>query len=173
MEDCLPNEYLYFYLYREKAVASILESGMTRGESVLSVNTAMMEALRPLDVDRDFSQAFGIYMEAFANQENSYMAIESGRDRAVPFKRITAEEMIAMPDEGGYAGVAMNFIRALAGRGETEMVLSVPNDGVIQGLAATDIVEVMCHITAGAVEGDTGGSGAGATAEPDPFRQAL
>lgn len=146
MDGALPNEYLYFYLFREQAVAAIRQSGMTRGETILEMNGGMLKQLSALDMDRDFEEAFAIYMAGFGKRENSYMAIESGLERAIPFQTITAREMIDKPDEGGYAGVALSFIKAWQGLGDTEMVLSVPNCGAIPGLMDEDVVEISCHI---------------------------
>ncbi len=42
----LPNEYLYYYYHREKALANILKSGATRGQTIEQVNKQMMEELK-------------------------------------------------------------------------------------------------------------------------------
>lgn len=151
MDNALPNEYLYFYLFQEQAIDAIRKSIKTRGETIRDLNEEMLAKLLPLDMDRDFEKAFAIYMEGFGKRENSYMAIESGLDRAVPFKNISAREMIERPDEGGYAGVALSFIKAYQGLGDTAMVLSVPNQGAIPGLRDSDVVEITCRISRGAV----------------------
>lgn len=151
MDNALPNEYLYFYLFQEQALEAIQKSARTRGETIMDLNGEMLAGLRPLDMDRDFEAAFAIYMAGFGKRENSYMAIESGLDRAVPFKSISAAEMIAAPDAGGYAGVALSFIKAYQGLGDIDMVLSVPNQGAIPGLKAADVVEISCRISAGKV----------------------
>lgn len=151
MDNAMPNEYLYFYLFQEQAIAAIKNSENTRGETIMKINQAMLQQLAPLDMDADFEEAFSIYMHGFALRENSYMAIESGLARAVPFESITAREMISRPDDGGYAGVALAFVKAWLGQGDVEMVLSIPNGNGLPGLLSTDVVEVSCRITKGKV----------------------
>ena len=53
------------------------------------------------------------------------------------------------PDSGGYAGVALNFIKIAQSGGEDSMILCVPNNGAISGLKDSDIVEITCDIRDG------------------------
>ena len=39
----LPNEYLYYYYHREKALEHILNSENTRGEAIEKINQQMMK----------------------------------------------------------------------------------------------------------------------------------
>lgn len=52
-------------------------------------------------------------------------------------------------EAGGYAGVALNYIRAELSGQAREMILCVPNKGAIPGLLDTDVVEVTCTIKDG------------------------
>jgi len=58
----------------------------------------------------------------------------------------TIEEFIREPDEGGYAAVALKFIKAITNGDKTKMILSVPNEGAIEGLDPDDVVEITCTI---------------------------
>ena len=58
----------------------------------------------------------------------------------------TVEEFLTAPDEGGYAAVALRFIRAITDGENCRMVLSVPNNGAIDGLRDDDVVEITCDI---------------------------
>ena len=145
-KNLLLNEYLYFYYYREKALQSILNAKQTRGESVLAINSATLEKLLTIDIDNNMEQAFHIFMDAYLTRENSYMTMEAKTERAITRKTPTLAEFIAEPDDGGYAGVALRFINAVATGQEIEMVLSIPNNGAIDGLLDTDIVEISCII---------------------------
>lgn len=49
-------------------------------------------------------------------------------------------------DAGGYAGVALKYIRTRQQGAESEMILCVPNQGAIPGLLEDDVVEVTCTI---------------------------
>lgn len=149
--DCMMNEYLQYYYYRQKKVDTIKAAPKTRGESILDINTRMMENLKGLDAEKEYDKVFDIYMEHYMERENSYGFIETGVTRIDLLDRMTIDEFIAKPDEGGYAGVALNFIKSFVGGTPCEMVLSLPNNGAIKELKDTDVVEVSCIIEKGKV----------------------
>lgn len=149
--DMLPNEYLYFYYYREKAVQSILQSNMTRGETIRDINLKMDAALDLIDIDSDFNAAFDCYMRHYAMREDSYFAIESGQKREKKWSVFHAADYIKQPEKDSYAAVALTFIRALATGKPVEMVLSVPNEGALPCLAPEDVAELSCTVDAGGV----------------------
>lgn len=137
------NEYLYYFYYREKAVANILNSGCTRGESILSINRSMKDELSSLDPDRDFSRMLEIYAKYNHLRELSYMATES----CVKRNETAAPKFdLFSPEEGGYAGIALAFIQAKISGKISEMVLSVPNRGTVDWLEDDDVVETTCII---------------------------
>lgn len=142
----LPNEYLYFYHYRDKAVSSVLASSKTRGETILEINNHMLDEMRKLDIDNDFEKAFHCFMEHYAMRENSYFSIESGKVREERFAVPTAEEYIKQPDNGGYAAVALEFIKAKNTGVPVQMVLSIPNEGALDFLADSDVCEITCTV---------------------------
>lgn len=141
----LLNGYLYYYYNREQAVGNITKSGKTRGETIMEINRDMYSELVGLDIDRDFDNAIEIYLKYYDKREKSYMAIESGSERGET-KKINLDLGIKGVDDGGYAGVALNFIESCITGKKCEMVLSVPNNGAIEGLADNDVVEITCHI---------------------------
>lgn len=145
-ENFLPNEYLYFYYYREKAIDSVLKSEKTRGETICEINKNMMKELKELDIDKNFDKAFNIFMSHYAMRENSYFSIESGTVRNEKFAVPTVDEYISQKDEGGYAAVALDFIRAKNSKKPTEMVLSVPNGNALDFLRAEDVCELSCTV---------------------------
>lgn len=145
-ENLLPNEYLYFYHYRDKAVGSILSGSKTRGETIMEINRHMLSCLEEIDIDKDFEKAFHCFMEHYAMRENSYFSIETGTVRQEKFPVPTAEEYIKQPENGSYAAVALEFIKAQSSGKKTEMVLSVPNEGAIDFLSDGDVVEITCTI---------------------------
>lgn len=51
-----------------------------------------------------------------------------------------------MPEGEGYAGIAMDFISAVESGKSRQVVLSVPNNGSISGLADDDVVEITCTV---------------------------
>lgn len=143
--NLLPNEYLYFYYYSDRAVKSILSSSKTRGETILEINQKMHRALDTIDIDHDLEAAFHCFMLHHAMRENSYFTIETGgapKHIDIP----TVDEFIRQPDGGGYAGVALDFIKARATGEKIQMVLSVPNNGACPYLADEDVMELTCEI---------------------------
>jgi len=139
----LLNEYLYYYYYRKQAVEHLQNVKQTRGESILSINREMLSALRGMDPVRDFDKMLQIYSDCNHRRELSYMAGETGiaRNReAAPLYDIY------QPDDGGYAGVAMAFVRARQLEMESQMVLCLPNGNTVDWLEPTDVIETTCYI---------------------------
>ena len=142
--NAILNEYLYYFYYREQAVANILAAPQTRGEQIAAINRQMTAELEQIDVERDFDKALAIFEHWYGERENNYMAAESGVKRQTKW---TFD--LWAPDEGGYAGVALNFMK-IAQSGETDsMILCVPNNGAIDGLLDSDVVEITCDIVNG------------------------
>ncbi|MBQ8503023.1 MAG: glycoside hydrolase [Clostridia bacterium] len=150
-DNLIPNEYLYFFHYRDRAVNSVLSSEKTRGETILEINEHMLSEMRTIDIDNDFDKAFYCFMSHYAMRENSYFSIESGKARTEKFPVPTVEEYIAQPENGSYAAVALDYIKAKnTGKG-VQMVLSVPNEGALGFLADDDVCEITCTVDANGV----------------------
>ncbi|MBQ9914279.1 MAG: glycoside hydrolase [Clostridia bacterium] len=145
-DNYLPNEYLYFYHYRDKAVSSVLSGAKTRGETILEINNMMMEEMRTIDVEKDFEKAFHCFMKHYAMREDSYFSIETGHLRKEKFPVPTVEEYLAQPEKGGYAAVALEFIKAKNTGKPVQMVLSVPNEGALDFLDDADVCELTCTV---------------------------
>ena len=142
----LPNEYLYFYYFRDRAVSSVLKCDMTRGETIKKINVHMLNELKSIDIDNDFDKAFESFMQHFAMRENSYFSIECGKVRKDIFKVPTVDEYIKSPDNGSYAAVALDFIRAKELNKKVHMVMSIPNNGAISFLKDNDVCELSCIV---------------------------
>ncbi len=138
------NEYLYYFYYREKAVANILAAPETRGEQIARINRAMTEELSHIDIENDFEKALAVFERYYGERENNYMAAESGVRRQTKWSFDMFGE-----DDGGYAGVALKFIEIARGGSPGSMILCVPNGGAIDGLLPGDIVEITCDIIGG------------------------
>lgn len=147
----LPNEYLYFYYYREQAVDAIVNSHRTRGETICAINKHMIKALQNVDIDKNPQEAFKIFISAYIDRENQYFALESGTTKKADLRIPTLDEFINQSDGGGYAGVALTFIKAYVTGKPVDMVLSVPNNGALDFLEDNDVVEITCHIEKGKV----------------------
>ena len=144
--ECMLNEYLYFYYRREKSLSMVQKAEHPRGEMIYLINRELETQLAQMELPRDFEKAFNLYMNAYGKRENAYFSVESGARREKVWNPPTVEEFLAEPDEGGYAAVALRFIRAITDGEGCRMVLSVPNEGAIDGLEDDDVVEITCDI---------------------------
>ncbi len=145
-DNLIPNEYLYFFHYRDRAVSSVLASEKTRGETILEINEHMLGEMREIDIDNDFDKAFYCFMSHYAMRENSYFSIESGKTRTEKFNVPTVEQYIAQPENGSYAAVALDYIKAKNTGKKVQMVLSVPNEGALSFLSPEDVCEITCTV---------------------------
>lgn len=142
---CILNEYLYYFYYREQAIENIQNAHITRGEVIREVNKNMTEELSHMDIENDFESCLKVFDKWYGKREDAYMSNETGISRAkTPYHFDIYEK-----DAGGYAGVALKYMRAKNSGKESEMILCVPNEGAIPGLLDTDVVEVTCTLKDG------------------------
>ena len=140
--NCVPNEYLYYFYYRERAVENVLHAPQTRGEIIEEINRRMTAELAGMDVEKEFDRCLQCFEKWYGRREDAYMSNETGvrRNKAWHFD-------VSAPDAGGYAGVALRFIDIVESGKSGSMILCVPNRGAIPGLLDEDIVEITCGIT--------------------------
>ena len=90
-----------------------------------------------------------VKMLIFWKIQNPFIA----QDGKAALEQFKAEEPyhfdVYAKDDGGYAGVALKYIRSKLSGKDSEMILCVPNNGAIPGLLNTDIVEVTCDLKDG------------------------
>jgi len=139
----LPNEYLYYYYHREKALENIKKSGATRGETIEAVNTRMMEELQAMDMDRDPEGALQVFLYYMQLRENSYMNIETGLEK----RPLVEKGQLEVPDGMGYAGVMLDCIEGMQREEGKYLVLSIENNGSIPGLEDQDVIETTCLVS--------------------------
>lgn len=144
----IPNEYLYYFFYRESAVENILAAKKTRGEQIAEINEAMIKELSLIDIDRDFDTALEIFEKYYGMRENSYMASETGVTRKNKWRFDPFSE-----DAGGYAGVALRFIDIIKNGKSGEMIFCTKNNGALSWLYDDDIVEITCEISENSIKG--------------------
>ena len=144
----IPNEYLYYYYHRERALANINKSDMTRGMTIEKVNIEMMKELKAMDIDADPEEALQIFLYYMQLRENSYMSIESGSaDRPMLEKG-----SLLVPEGMGYAGVMLDCIEGMQSEEGRTLVLSILNQGSIPFLADDDVVEVTCNVSKNGIQ---------------------
>jgi alpha-galactosidase/6-phospho-beta-glucosidase family protein len=135
----LPMEYLYFYYYRDEAVAHIRGSGSSRGRQLQALNDALWPELRRHVDAGDLRSAREAWERAMAERDATYLARERGD--------VLDEDDGYVGDvfEGeGYEGVATAVMAAAVQRRKVPLILNVPNRGAIRDLRDDDVVEVTC-----------------------------
>ena len=135
----LPMEYLYFYYYRDQAVAHIRGSGSSRGRQLQNLNDALWPRLRAAVDTGDLADARRAWERAMGERDATYFARERGE--VVPDESGGHRDVF---DGEGYAGVATAVMTAAVQRRTARLILNVPNRGAIPGLRDDDVVEVTC-----------------------------
>ena len=125
----LPNEYLYYYDYTREAVAAIAAGGPTRGEFLRGQQEAFY-----LAAQSDPARAQERWAATRRERESTYMAAEhAGAPRG-------GDSGVA--DVGGYEGVALALMRAIALDERATMILNVANGSTVAALPPDAVVEV-------------------------------
>jgi len=131
---CIPNEYLYYYYFTRDAVASIRGDAQTRGEFLLDQQRAFYDAVgaRP-------SNALDEWRRVREERDATYMK----ESRASEESRDAADI-----EGGGYEGVALAIMGAIARNEPSTMILNVRNGSAMPGLPPEAVVEVPCAVDA-------------------------
>lgn len=129
----VPNEYLYYYYFTRDAVRSITTAPRTRGEYLLGQQRDFYAGLAAAD------GAHAEWDRVRLERNATYMREARGEDE---------ERDDADVQGGGYEGVALAIMAAIA-RGEpASLILNVRNGGTVPGLPADAVVEVPCTVDA-------------------------
>jgi len=149
----VPNEYLYYYYFAREAVAAIRSGGPTRGEFLREQQGRFYDA-----VAAEPGRARELWVATRREREETYMTAEhAGRPRG-------GEEGVA--DVGGYEGVALALMRAIARDEPASMILNVRNGSTVAGLPEDAVVEVPVTV-------DASGPVASAVSPPDLHQRGL
>lgn len=138
------NEYLYYFYFRDEALARIGAEEQTRGQEIMALNADLFAGLRELTPEA----ALDAY-DAYNRRRNaSYMAYAepdpATRHQAGLGNREPANAALDSVD--GYAGVALRTGLALLQDQPLRIALNVPNEGTIAGMQPGDVVEVTCEV---------------------------
>jgi 6-phospho-beta-glucosidase len=131
----IPNEYLYYYYFTRDAVAAIRGSAQTRGEFLLDQQRGFYDA-----VAADPSQALGEWHRVRRERDASYMKEARTHE--------DEERDAADVEGGGYEGVALAIMAAIARNERAAMILNVRNGTTLPGLPPEAVVEVPCTVDA-------------------------
>jgi alpha-galactosidase/6-phospho-beta-glucosidase family protein len=139
----IPNEYLYYYYYREQALANIAAAGSTRGEQVQRLSRTLLENLRAADPVRHPERGLSVFHDYIRARRSTYMAAET----AGAMERGSESEQAEAGGEG-YAGLALAVMNATVAGGRHRLVLNVPNHGAMPTLRDDDVIECICAVDA-------------------------
>lgn len=128
-DGALPNEYLYYYLHTERAIARIRESRQTRGEFLAQQQGGFYERAACC------STPLELWQETLHEREATYMAESRDEERR--------EEDIA---GGGYQEVALRLMSAIVLDRPERMILNVGNARIVPELPADAVIEVLCTV---------------------------
>lgn len=133
------NEYLHYFYHRDEALSALLAKPETRGEEVLRLTTELLHRLQQINPAENPDYALAAYHELMGRRSASYMA-------HARHNTPLAAETTDMPEDEGYAGVALDCIQAISADRPLFIGLNVPNNGAIDGLRDDDVVEVSCRV---------------------------
>ncbi len=142
-QKMLPNEYLYYYYHREKALENMKNASSMRGRTIEYVNKDMMKELKEMDIDVNPQEALQTFLYYMEKREKSYMSVETGSEADLDIDRGNLE----VPDGMGYAGVMLDCIDGMQSDTPKSLVLSVPNEGCMSCLEDNDVIEVTCEVS--------------------------
>jgi 6-phospho-beta-glucosidase len=132
----LPNEYLYYYYFTRDAVAAIRGDARTRGEFLLHQQTRFYATVREHP-----ELALAEWSRVRRDRETTYMAESRAHGER-------GERDLADLESGGYEGVALALMTAIARGERTTMILNVRNRTTVAGLPPDAVVEVPCLVDA-------------------------
>jgi len=136
----LPNEYLYYFYFRRRALERELSLERTRGEMVRDWNERLYAEVWAALEQGEPGAALARYREVLAERRNSYMSevTRTEHDRGITRDTIFAEE--------GYEGLALRVMTALSGLGDADLQLNVPSRGVSDILDPEEVGELSCDV---------------------------
>ncbi|HET8594482.1 MAG TPA: 6-phospho-beta-glucosidase [Intrasporangium sp.] len=129
----LPNEYLYYYYFTRDAIAAIRTGSQTRGEFLQGQQAGFYAAVADAP-----AEAWATWDRAKRERNATYMQENRAEDEA------RSEEDI---ESGGYEGVALALMAAIAHDEPTTLILNVANAGTLPAVPVDAVVEVPCRVT--------------------------
>ena len=137
----VPNEYLYYYYFTREAIGQITGEAQTRGEYLVDQQANFYAAVR------DSPTRALTHWDAVRRERNATYMQETRREQADEHERAAADV-----EGGGYEGVALALMAAIAGDEPARLILNVRNGTTLPGLPADAVVEVPCRVTASGPE---------------------
>ena len=133
----VPNEYLYYYYFTREAIGQITGEPQTRGEYLVDQQASFYASVTEVPT-RALQQ-----WDAVRRERNATYMQETRREQGHDHERSAADV-----EGGGYEGVALALMAAIAGDEPARLILNVRNGATLPGLPADAVVEVPCTVTA-------------------------
>ncbi|RMI40940.1 family 4 glycosyl hydrolase [Streptomyces triticirhizae] len=133
----LPNEYLHYYYLARETRRAVAKAEETRGAFLAAQQGAFFA-----EAARDLDRAPALWAETRRERERTYGAEQ--RAAAGGGERDSHDL-----EGGGYDGVALALMRAIADDRRTRLILNVRNAGTVPELPDDAIVETVCEVDAG------------------------
>jgi len=149
--EVLPNEYLLFYYYTQRAVENLLKAGQSRAQQIQPFVDELYHSLKQIQEEgSDLVRTMDAYEHYQDQRHGTYMTLETGEAH---HEEETKEDEDFMESAAeGYSGVMLRLIEALTQKAEaTRIILNVPNKGVLPSMANDDVVEVTCYVCDGMI----------------------
>ena len=134
----LPNEYLYYYYFTRDAIAQIRSAPQTRGEYLVAQQADFYTAVAASRHD-----AWRRWDAVRRERNATYMQETRESDDGESHERAEADV-----EGGGYEGVALALMAAIARDEPARLILNVRGGGAVAGLPADAVVEVPCRVDA-------------------------
>lgn len=134
----IPNEYVVYYSSAQEIAGAFARDG-SRG-AILAKQQARFYDRGPSSP----GDALAAWRAAKDERHATYLAEARGPGSHVPSPHAPTD---LSDDELGYGGVAADFLRAIAGGGETHAILGIRNDGAVPWLDDDATVEVPSYVT--------------------------
>ena len=133
----LPNEYLFYYYFTRDAIAQITGAAQTRGEFLVGQQAEFYAAVAA--APRSAWERW----DAVRRERNATYMQETREGDDGSHERAEADV-----EGGGYEGVALALMAAIARDEPARLILNVRNGDTIAGLPADAVVEVPCRVDA-------------------------
>ena len=134
----LPNEYLYYYYFTRDAIGQITSAQQTRGEYLLAQQAAFYDG-----VAGSPGEAWQRWDAVRRERNATYMQETREADDGEAHERAEADV-----EGGGYEGVALALMAAIARDEPARLILNVRGGGAVAGLPDDAVVEVPCRVDA-------------------------
>jgi 6-phospho-beta-glucosidase len=147
----IPNEYLLFYYYTQRAVENLLKAGQSRAQQIQPFVDELYDSLKLiLDEGSDPVRTMNAYEHYEDQRHGTYMTLETGEAHQKDEIKVEKDFMEIAAE--GYSGVMLRLIEGLTQKGESaRIILNVPNRGALTDMADDDVVEVTCYVGDGLV----------------------